>query len=143
AFQITASPTWLTATPASGQLQGSQNIQLTANSAGLLVGANHATLTIAGNGTSQNIPVTLNVGTGGGLTLSPNPMNFQYVTSTASFTSGQTQFLTISGASAGATVNATAFSSPAWLLLGTGGGTTATAFPVSSQLPISVNPAVL
>ena len=53
--------------------------------AGLPTGPNSATVTISAGGISTNIPILFNVGTSSGLTLSPNPMNFQYVTSTSSF----------------------------------------------------------
>src|SRR5689334_20831386 len=95
AFQITSSQSWLTVNPASGQLTGSQTISLTANSPGVPNGST-AVLGVSAGGITQNITVTLNGGTGGGLTLNPNPMNFQFITSTSSYPTGQTQYLTIS-----------------------------------------------
>jgi hypothetical protein len=142
AFQVTSNQTWLTVNPTSGQLTGSQTIQLTANASGLPNGANTAVVTVSAGGGSQNVTVTLNVGSGGGLTLSPNPVSFQYVTSTNSYTPGQTQFVTLSGPQTSATYTATASSTPQWLQLG-GSGTTISGQSVLSQLPVSVNPAVL
>jgi uncharacterized protein (TIGR03437 family) len=140
AFTVTSNQTWLTVNPGSGNLVGSQTVQINANSAGLPAGANTATVTVSAGGISTAIPVTLNVGTGGGISLYPNPLNFQYSTS-GGFTSGQTQYVTISGMSATATVSATASSNPVWLLVG---GNTSATFPAgTTQIPISVNPAVL
>ena len=122
AFTASSNVTWLTVSPASGNLQGSQILTLQLFANGLPNGPNSATVTVNAGGITTTVPIVFNVGTSSGLTLSPNPMNFQYVTSTGSFTTGQTQYLTISGAAPG-TYSATATSNPAWLLIGSSGGT--------------------
>jgi uncharacterized protein (TIGR03437 family) len=144
-YTVTTGATWLTASPQSGNVGPGANpqqasITLFANALGLTPQALTTTVTVAAGGaTAASFKVTFNVGSSSVLTLSPNPMNFQYATSTQSFTSGQTQYLTISGASQSAVY--TASSSQSWLMVS--GGQTVSNISVLQQLPVSVNVAFL
>src|SRR5581483_4037255 len=141
-FTASSNQTWLTLNPTSGTFTGSTTVTMSVNAAGLPTGANQAIVRIVGSGgVTTSITVTANVGTGGGLTLSPNPMNFTYITSTGAYSPGQTQNLSVSGASSSAGFTVTASSSPQWLLVN---GTASTTFGAgTTQIPISVNAAVL
>ena len=144
-YSLNSNVTWLTFSPQTGSVgpgasPQSPSITLFANATNLPTGVNTATVTVGASGTTAaTFTVTLNVGTSTGATASPNPLSFTYVTSTASFTTGQTQFVTISGPSSSSTYSAT--SNQSWLLLN--GGVSVANVSILQQLQVSVNVAAL
>jgi uncharacterized protein (TIGR03437 family) len=144
-FSLSSNQSWLTVSPQTGTVGPAASpqqavITLTANATGLPIGANNATVNVLANGVvAASFVVTFNVGTSSGITLSPNPMNFQFITTTSSYIPGQTQFLTISGSASSATFNAQ--SNASWLLVN--GGLTVTGQSVLQSLSVSVNVAAL
>ena len=143
-YAIATNVSWLGVTPgspSSGSLQPGvpQSISFTANGIGLS-GANNATISFTANSAvAAAVPVVFNVGTGGGLTLNPNPLTFQYITSTGSFSPSQTQFVSINGPASNATYSAT--SNQVWLQVFP--GQSATGQPVTTQMPVAVNVAAV
>jgi uncharacterized protein (TIGR03437 family) len=142
-YSITTNQSWLNVISGnqSGSLAPGTPVTVTFQANGtFLSGTNNGIITINSNGAvAASVPVVFNVGTGGGLTLSPNPLNFQYITSTGSFVPGQTQFVTVTGPASGATY--TASSNQNWLLVN--GSQSVSGVSVLSQLQVSVNPAIV
>ena len=141
-YTVTTNQSWLTAIAnQSGSLQPGvqQTVTFLANGSGL-TGTNNAIITFNANGAvAASVPVVFNVGTGGGLTLNPNPLSFQYVTSTGAFIPSQTQSVSISGPATSATYSAT--SNQSWLLVN--GFSAVSGVSVLSPPQVSVNVALV
>jgi len=124
-FTVSASPSWLSATPTSGTTGGS--VSLSVNPSGLAARTYSGSVTVTVPGASnspQTVGVTLNVAAQPNLTLSPGSLTFDYHTG-----GGAPPTQSVSVNSNGGAVSYTTSTSAAWL----------TASPASGTTPGTVN----
>ncbi|MBI2686355.1 MAG: hypothetical protein HYX27_08570 [Acidobacteria bacterium] len=128
---------WLSVTPANGATPGALSVSV--NGAGLAPGTYNGSVTVSSPGASNSpltIPVSLTIGTGQTLTVSPTTLSFSHQIGAASPAS-KTISLTTTGAALNYTAVAATTGNGAWLGVSPGSGAT------PGTLTVNVNPSGL
>jgi uncharacterized protein (TIGR03437 family) len=136
-FSVTAGTTtgsnWLYVTPSAGVAPS--NVTVSVSPTGLAQGIYYGTLSFLCNGLTQNVQVTLTVGSGGGAAIAASPASLSFEADGTTTPAAQTVSLT-SGAG-NVSWSATVSTGATWVNLSPGAG----ALPGTTQ--VSVNPAGL